>query len=160
MTKVIRKSLYLREYEKVDLYVDMMLDNLDDKELDSNSANRLIYILSQHNPARALEIFQLMSQENIDFRTYQNTILACQRGAKAENDPIYFESALSLLRRMEESGLKPTKEIFSSVISTCCAVENWQAAFAIFSRYKECRNVYCLNSALAVCCSSGAWLEG
>eukprot|EP00814_Leptocylindrus_danicus_P015625 CAMPEP_0116038264 /NCGR_PEP_ID=MMETSP0321-20121206/22670_1 /TAXON_ID=163516 /ORGANISM="Leptocylindrus danicus var. danicus, Strain B650" /LENGTH=51 /DNA_ID=CAMNT_0003516875 /DNA_START=25 /DNA_END=177 /DNA_ORIENTATION=- len=51
MTKVIRKSLYLREYEKVDLYVDMMLDNLDDKELDSNSANRLIYILSQHNPA-------------------------------------------------------------------------------------------------------------
>ena len=137
-----------------------MIDNLDRKDIHTGPANKLIYVLSRHNPSRALDIFRLIPQNKINLRTFQNIFLACQRGAKLEGDPLYFESAMSLLRRMEESGLQPTKDIYSCAISACCAVENWQMAFAIFENYQDSRNVYCWNAALAVCCKAGAWLEG
>ena len=160
MTDIIHKLLYLRDYEKIDFYVDLMLDNLDPDNIHTTSVNRLIFALSSHNPAKALDVFRMIPQEHVNVNTYQNIMLACQRGAKHDGDALFYESALSLLRRMEEAGLKPNKQIFSSVISACCAVENWQTAFAIFQHYEESRNVYCWNSALAVCCKAGAWLEG
>ena len=160
MTSIIEKLQYLRDYEKIDFYLDLMMDNLDPDDIHTGAANKLIYVLSEHNPAKALQVFNMIPQEKINLRTYKNVLLACQRGAKLEGDYLYFESAFSLLRRMEESGFKPTKDALSSVIGACCAVGNWQTAFSILTKYEESQNVYCLNSVLAVCCKAGAWLEG
>ena len=160
MTSIIEKLQYLRDYEKIDFYVDLMMDNLVPDDIHIGAANKLIYALSDYNPAKSLQIFNMIPQEKLNLRTYKNIVLACQRGAKLEGDCLYYESALSLLRRMEESDFKPTKDIFSSAIGACCAVGDWKTAFSILTKYKESRNVYCLNSALAVCCKAGAWLEG
>lgn len=101
----------------------------------------------------------------------------------------WWECALSLLRRMQEDGLHPDSQIYSSVISACEAAGQWQRAIGILrsmlssdtsvrftsnddftnpsssrnvtvvSKQSPLPNLFCLNAAISACEKGGAWLE-
>ncbi|KAG7362725.1 PPR: pentatricopeptide repeat domain containing protein [Nitzschia inconspicua] len=124
-----------------------------------------------------------------DARSYRSAIIACnqaQHGKKiygrkidGENDvthesgPVveWWEISLSLLYRMDEDGLTPDVQTYSSVISACEAAGQWQRALSVLqsliedaeSQDPECDstslNLYCWNAAISACEKGGAWVE-
>jgi len=75
----------------------------------------------------------------------------------------WWECALSLLRRMQESGLKADPQTFSSVISACEAAGKWQRALfvlrAMLQEDEKNVNLFCYNAAISACEKGGAWVE-
>jgi pentatricopeptide repeat domain-containing protein 1 len=133
-----------------------------------------------------------------DERSYRNAIIACNQAehgmrrlllerqqrsrrrkeskqedyAKLSNGLFeWWECALSLLRRMQENGLSPDIQTFSSAISACEAAGQWQRALSILQSIldrndnddkedpDERLNLYCFNAALSACQKGGAWIE-
>jgi pentatricopeptide repeat domain-containing protein 1 len=79
----------------------------------------------------------------------------------------WWEYALSLLRRMQESGLTPDIQTYSSVISACESAGQWQRALGVLQAMMETDsdnndstlNLYCFNAAISACEKGGAWIE-
>ena len=77
----------------------------------------------------------------------------------------YWEAALSLLRRMQEEGLTPDIQTYSSAISACQASGQWQRAIGILRKMTRkpennvVPNLFCFNAAIAACEKGDAWLE-
>jgi len=115
-----------------------------------------------------------------DSQSYRFAIIACnqaeqrrQRGKKkgiasVANDALqWWEVALSLLRRMQEDGLMPDAQIYSSVISACESSGQWQRALGVLRSMSVTTggeiptppNLYCVNAAISACEKGGAWLE-
>lgn len=76
-----------------------------------------------------------------------------------------WEAALSLLRRMQEQGLTPDIQTYSSAISACQASGQWQRAIGILRKMTRTTdsivvpNLFCFNAAIAACEKGDAWLE-
>lgn len=129
-----------------------------------------------------------------DARSYRSSIIACNQaehmrkmlaadnssydddgaqGAESADDDLlsvqWWECALSLLRRMQEDGLTPDIQTFSSVISACEAGGQWQRALNVLQSMMDADqveafkdspfNLYCFNAAISACGSGGAWVE-
>ena len=139
----------------------------------------------------AMEILYELEQYglNADERSYQSTIIACNQAehefrrshcrtqetddedCRLERDFAWWECAISLLQRMQESGLQPNTLTLSSSISACEAAGEWQVALGILQSAmgEEVRkaedtsshglNLYCFNAAIAACEKGGAWVE-
>ena len=89
----------------------------------------------------------------------------------------WWECAISLLRRMKESGTEPDTPTLSSAISACEAAGQWQTALGILQSTidnigknpvegNQCNtlssstlNLYCFNAAISACEKGGAWVE-
>ena len=122
----------------------------------------------------------------LDTRSYRSTIIACNQAEhvyrrslqlQQQNDPIahkravqtnsgfeWWECAISLLRRMKESGLQPDTPTLSLTISACEAAGQWQRALYILQSAMNdnvtvALNVYCFNAAISACEKGGAWVE-
>jgi pentatricopeptide repeat protein len=122
----------------------------------------------------------------LDARSYRSTIIACnqaehvyrrslqlerqsslksyKRTAQTKNGFEWWECAISLLRRMKESGLQPDTPTLSSTISACEAAGQWQRALHILQSAMNddasvALNVYCFNAAISACEKGGAWVE-
>lgn len=121
----------------------------------------------------------------LDARSYRSTIIACNQAEheyrrslqleqfQQQQDPSYkrknngfewWECAISLLRRMKESGLQPDTPTLSSTISACEAAGQWQRALYILQSAMNddaavALNVYCFNAAISACEKGGAWVE-
>jgi len=84
-----------------------------------------------------------------------------------DSDFQWWECALSLLRRMQEAGLTPDVQIYSSAISACEAAGQWQRALGVLQSMMKTKtlgeasppNLYCFNAAISACEKGGAWLE-
>lgn len=120
-----------------------------------------------------------------DERSYRNAMIACNQAEHDKrrclrlglhrqpyDDESHFqwwEGALSLLRRMKESGLQPDPQTYSSAISACEAAGQWQRALGVLhsminEEREEARgnsrlNLYCFNAAVSACEKGGAWVE-
>jgi pentatricopeptide repeat domain-containing protein 1 len=120
-----------------------------------------------------------------DERSYRSAVIACnqaeheRRRHRHNNNsnnnldglsPLqWWECSLALLRRMQESGLKPDIQTFSSCISACEAAGQWQRALGVLqamidgedSEGKEetILNLFCFNAAVSACEKGGAWVE-
>jgi pentatricopeptide repeat domain-containing protein 1 len=134
-----------------------------------------------------------------DERSYRNAIIACnqaehgmrrlqqqrqqrsrhRKASKQKDDRKllsiglfeWWECALSLLRRMQENGLSPDIQTFSSAISACEAAGQWQRAVSILQSVLDGNdnddekdpdaglNLYCFNAAMSACQKGGAWVE-
>lgn len=92
--------------------------------------------------------------------------------AKDVNEEDYlqwWECALSLLRRMNESKLRVDPQTYSSVISACEAAGQWQRALGVLQTMMTTKgtevddysrfNLYCFNAAISACEKGGAWVE-
>jgi pentatricopeptide repeat domain-containing protein 1 len=135
-------------------------------------------------PDMALEILSDMEQQyglKPDARSYRNAIISCnqaeheQQRQNHQNEPSdisfqWWECAISLLRRMKESDLKPDTQCYSSVISACEAAGEWQQALSLLqsimdensnsSGEEDCvLNLYSYNAAISACEKGGAWVE-
>jgi pentatricopeptide repeat domain-containing protein 1 len=124
-------------------------------------------------PDMALEILNEMEEYGVrpNERSYRNAIIACNQAEHerrraghfedAETDFEWWEAAVSLLRRMKESKLRPDIQTYSSVISACEAAGEWQRALKILQSIMEesnttsSLNVYCLNAAISACEKGG-----
>jgi hypothetical protein len=118
----------------------------------------------------------------LDVRSYRHAIIACNQaeheyqrslrrpsGEKRErrnkhHEFEWWECAISLLRRMKESGLKPDTPTLSSTISACEAAGQWQRALGILQcamndDVDDALNLYCFNAAIAACEKGSAWVE-
>ena len=122
----------------------------------------------------------------LDTRSYRSSIIACNQAeheyrrslqlqrqtnpssdrqtAQVNDGFEWWECAISLLRRMKESGLQPDTPTLSSTISACEAAGQWQRALHILqSAMNEnatvALNVYCFNAAISACEKGGAWVE-
>jgi pentatricopeptide repeat protein len=131
---------------------------------------------------------------SLDTRSYRSAIIACNHAEHAyrrllqkqkqqqqsitgvqllhqtsdntENGFEWWECAISLLRRMKESGIQPDTSTLSSTISACEAAGQWQYALIILqsamddhTMNKNALNLYCFNAAIAACEKGGAWVE-
>ena len=115
-----------------------------------------------------------------DAQTYKFAIIAANQAEKrrkrqekmgvarvTKGSLQWWEVALSLLRRMKEDGLKPDKQVYSSVISACESDGQWQRALGVLRSMSVTTggeiptppNLFCFNSAIAACQKGGAWLE-
>ena len=129
-------------------------------------------------PDVAIEVLNEMEAHGIepDALSFRNAIIACNQAEHAEarnarDNPIslqlqkpmmfeWWECALSLLRRMKESGLSPDIQTYSSVISACEAAGKWQRALGVLQGMREKdKNLYCFNAAISACEKGGAWVE-
>ena len=113
-----------------------------------------------------------------DSRSYRSAVIACNqaehehRRREKKSDQLDFpysfrwwECALSLLRRMKESGLSPDIRTYSSAISACEAAGEWQRALGVLQSLMdeaddedppESRlNLYCFNAAISACEKGG-----
>jgi pentatricopeptide repeat domain-containing protein 1 len=116
------------------------------------------------------------SKVKLTDKSYCSAIMACARaehqrrrenskqGAKQQRDEVgeWWECALSLLRRMTESGLSPNSVALSSAISACEAAGQWKAALRTLQSAMQSgfdNNLYCFNAAIAACEKGGAWVE-
>ena len=121
----------------------------------------------------------------LDTRSYRSTIIACNQAehvyrrslqleqlqrqdsketVQANHGFEWWECAISLLRRMKESGLQPDTPTLSSTISACEAAGQWQRALHILQSAMNdnasvALNVYCFNAAISACEKGGAWVE-
>ena len=121
----------------------------------------------------------------LDTRSYRSTIIACNQAehvyrrslqleqlqrqdsketVQANHGFEWWECAISLLRRMKESGLQPDTPTLSSTISACEAAGQWQRALHILQsamndNVSVALNVYCFNAAISACEKGGAWVE-
>jgi len=102
----------------------------------------------------------LVSVNTQDFPTFDED--------NPEDDPLllqWWEAALSLFRRMQEEGLTPDIQTYSSVISACESAGQWQRAIGILRTMtsedttSHGPNKFCFNAAIAACQKGGAWLE-
>ena len=117
--------------------------------------------------------------------SYRLAIIACNQAEHREkyrrqttsysngSELKWWECALSLLRRMNEDGLKPSMQTVSSVVSACEAAGEWQRALGVLKSIfpllgdgkmeqagnPEPPNLYCLNAAIGACANGGAWVE-
>ena len=137
----------------------------------------------------SMEVLYEMEQYGLqpDERSYRNAIIACNQAEHeqrrsnhrrlngSEERPLqegfgWWECAISLLRRMKESGLRPDTPTLSSAISSCEAARQWQLALEILQSAMDEEfedddtsghglNLYCFNAALAACEKGGAWVE-
>ena len=132
-------------------------------------------------PDVAVEVLNEMEHRGIDpdELSYRNAIIACNQAEHArsrvsngaESSPLveesdellkfeWWEVALSLLRRMKESGLTPDIQTYSSAISACEAGGQWQRALGVLQKIDERdMNLYCFNAAISACEKGGAWVE-
>ena len=121
----------------------------------------------------------------LDTRSYRSTIIACNQAEheyrrsvqleqshqqkkssnkRTKNGFEWWECAISLLRRMKESGLQPDTPTLSSTISACEAAGQWQRALYLLQSAMNddatvALNVYCFNAAISACEKGGAWVE-
>ena len=121
----------------------------------------------------------------LDTRSYRSTIIACNQAEHVYRRSLqleqlqrqdsketvqtnhgfeWWECAISLLRRMKESGLQPDTPTLSSTISACEAAGQWQRALHILQsamndNVSVALNVYCFNAAISACEKGGAWVE-
>ena len=121
----------------------------------------------------------------LDTRSYRSTIIACNQAEHVYRRSLqleqlqrqdsketvqtnhgfeWWECAISLLRRMKESGLQPDTPTLSSTISACEAAGQWQRALHILQSAMNdnasvALNVYCFNAAISACEKGGAWVE-
>ena len=140
-----------------------------------------------HQPVEALRLFNDMESE---FRVtpnedcYRSVVIACNQAEHDKQRRLrlgrltddtgddffqWWECALSLLRRMKESGLKADPQIYSSVISACEAAGQWQRALGVLQSMLKTKdkvedeysrlNLYCFNAAISACAKGGAWVE-
>jgi pentatricopeptide repeat domain-containing protein 1 len=108
--------------------------------------------------------------------SYRSATIACnqaeherRRRRERDNDPIdesmlqWWECSLSLLRRMQDEGLRPDAQTYSSVISACEAAGQWQRALGVLrgmmAESEEELNLFCFNAAISACEKGGAWVE-
>eukprot|EP00977_Amphora_coffeiformis_P023497 scaffold13479_cov166-Amphora_coffeaeformis.AAC.9 len=132
-------------------------------------------------PDVAIEVLNEMESHGIkpDGLSFRNAIIACNQAEHArawasgahQSSPDtgkrdqalvfdWWECALSLIRRMKESGLTPDIQTYSSVISACEAAGKWQRALGLLQEMKESeKNLYCFNAAISACEKGGAWVE-
>ena len=132
-------------------------------------------------PDVAIEVLNEMESHGInpDELSFRNAIIACNQAehARARASRVkqishdtgkrdqalmfdWWECALSLIRRMKESGLTPDIQTYSSVISACEAAGKWQRALGLLQEMKEEeKNLYCFNAAISACEKGGAWVE-
>ena len=118
-------------------------------------------------------------------QSYRTVIIACNQAehdkrrrqrlgldtkdANEENFLQWWECALSLLRRMNESKLRVDPQTYSSVISACEAAGQWQRALGVLQTMMKTKgkegdgysrlNLYCFNAAISACEKGGAWVE-
>lgn len=129
----------------------------------------------------AMEVLNEMEAHGVepDELSFRNAIIACNQaehlqalssrdkptysGRTERQQPMSFEwweCALSLLRRMNEGGLSPDMQSYSSVISACEAAGQWQRALGVLQGMEDKnRNLYCYNAAISACEKGGAWVE-
>jgi pentatricopeptide repeat domain-containing protein 1 len=134
-------------------------------------------------PDMALEILNEMEDTfgmTPDGYSYRNAIIACNQAeheaqrqilltkqASADTKSLnWWECAVSLLYRMQEQGLEPDVQSYSSAISACEAGGQWQEALGILqsvldkaSTDSRLLNIYCFNAAISACEKGGAWVE-
>jgi pentatricopeptide repeat protein len=134
-------------------------------------------------PDVAIEVLNEMESHNVapDELSYRNAVIACNQAeharAREERDSLttgeneerkrtqmfeWWECALSLLRRMKESGLDPDIQTYSSVISACEAAGEWQRALGLLQSLQDQNkelNLYCYNAGISACATGGAWIE-
>jgi len=139
-------------------------------------------------PDMAIEILNEMGDSygvQPDELSYRNAIIACnqaehekrqqQRTQKVKASQAttisfeWWEAALSLLRRMQEDGLQPDTQTFSSAISACEAAGQWQRSLGILQCMLDSEkgdpadesvlNQYCFNAAISSCEKGNAWVE-
>jgi pentatricopeptide repeat domain-containing protein 1 len=144
-------------------------------------------------PDMAMEILNDMEDSygvRPDSRSYRNAIIACNQAEHEkrreerrkkkkrlqEDAPTrtqtfeWWECAVSLLRRMQEHGLRADTQTFSSAISACEAAGQWQRALGILQSMLDVDekgnedessvlNQYCFNAAISACEKAGAWVE-
>ena len=140
-------------------------------------------------PDMAIEVLNEMDYFDVlpDSRSFRLAIIACNQAqhrsalldsdtdAGADSDKElddmphsmfeWWECALSLLRRMQENGLKPDIQTYSSVISACESAGKWQRALSVLQSLMDKEgedkslNVYCFNAAISACEKGGAWVE-
>lgn len=131
----------------------------------------------------AMEVFYEMGEYGLrpDNLSYRSAIMACNQAEHEQrrswrqkssernlNEEFeWWECAISLLRRMKESGLRPDTPTLSSAISACEAAGQWQLALGILQsamhdesdEFDNGLNLYCFNAAIAACEKGGAWVE-
>ena len=139
-----------------------------------------------HRPDLALAVLYEMEavfRLRPDERSYRSAVVACNQAQhdrmrrrridETESEDImgveWWECAVSLLRRMKESGLNPDVQTFSSAISACESAGEWQRALGILQTMMDASaeeaacspkpNLYCFNAAISACEKGGAWVE-
>ena len=161
-----------------------------------NAMNALISACGRCGRAdMALSILNGMSQRfhvEPDAKSFRSAIIACNQAEKRRgrrdravvgNKTIptsevvdvqvdgslqWWECAVSLLRRMKEEGHYPDVQTYSSAISACESVGQWQRALGLLkvmtAKPSEGEvpldpNLFCFNAAISACEKGGAWLE-
>jgi pentatricopeptide repeat domain-containing protein 1 len=132
-------------------------------------------------PDVAIQVLNEMEHHGVDpdVRSFRHAIIACNQAEHARSRLIeeneesagvgnihegfvfeWWECALSLLRRMKETGLTPDIQTYSSCISACEAAGQWQRALGVLQGIDEKeKNLYCYNAAISACEKGGAWVE-
>ncbi len=130
-----------------------LLRNFGSNETSIVAFNSLIGACGRgRRPDMAMEILNDMEDSygvRPDSRSYRNAIIACNQAEhekrreerrkkkkrSKEDAPTptfeWWECAVSLLRRMQEHGLRADTQTFSSAISACEAAGQWQRALGI-----------------------------
>jgi pentatricopeptide repeat domain-containing protein 1 len=169
-----------------------LLRNFGSNETSIVAFNSLIGACGRgRRPDMAIEILNDMEDSygvRPDSRSYRNAIIACNQAEhekrreerrkkkkrSQEDAPTptfeWWECAVSLLRRMQEHGLRADTQTFSSAISACEAAGQWQRALGILQSMLDADekgnedessvlNQYCFNAAISACEKAGAWVE-